>query len=641
MERKCKRESFGGVFEDSETPRRKRLRVEYLDETSSLDILIEDLSANQSPSPEETSCKQALPMVTPRKRSTIGRFPTPCRDKDAIIYNRRSSAKQSKFSTCSEPKYDGEVDKVLMRMKDCFEEVSKLLKAKDNENKMLKRSTTRTQGEEQLNPEEGESFSSRLKEELEDLKRQKEHWDENQNRLRNENKKLRDELEKKTADIENNLLEMVGQSKEMNSLRGQIRTLEEEKKRRKNEEKSGKVWACISVKPLSQLISNEQADPSNSEATEERSDLDDVVIPMKVVDDDLGSIVHEEEGDVATNSISQTGEDARDSAQEEPAFAMPVEAVGERIKSEKEADLPEVVIDKVVPGKELVKIENPEVAAIDEALDEEEKEVEELQRILDQEEEEARQKEAEMVRQKEKQMNFDQEKEEETRRKEAEERQENFKQKDSECQSEGQRYWEEEGGSMVERCPEKEKRLEKDASLEKEVQQEKEKENDCAAEKENSLLNKSANGSMLDEGGREENESEDEFVDLLEEEDFEDVEEDEDDVEELDTSGVLEEVERELDILEERQVRPTSQIRSSTEKETCQSEIERPIVIQGEEELLQEDVGDDLLQEVGGDHLVSGWVSCPLCSASFLKVTPIDRFIHNILLTLFCLLIFF
>ena len=65
------------------------------------------------------------------------------------------------------------------------------------------------------------------------------------------------------------------------------------------------------------------------------------------------------------------------------------------------------------------------------------------------------------------------------------------------------------------------------------------------------------------------------------------------------------------------------------------------IVIQGEEELLQEDVGDDLLQEVGGDHLVSGWVSCPLCSASFLKVTPIDRFIHNILLTLFCLLIFF
>ena len=43
------------------------------------------------------------------------------------------------------------------------------------------------------------------------------------------------------------------------------------------------------------------------------------------------------------------------------------------------------------------------------------------------------------------------------------------------------------------------------------------------------VLNKSANGSMLDEGGREENESEDEFVDLLEEEDFEDVEEDEDD----------------------------------------------------------------------------------------------------------------
>merc|ERR1719454_662982 len=164
---------------------------------------------------------------------------------------------------------------------------------------MLKRPTTRKQGEEQLNPEEGESFSSRLKEELEDLKRQKEHWDENQNQLRNENKKLRDELEKKTADIENNLLEMVGQSKEMNSLRGQIRILEEEKKRRKNEEKPGKVWACISVKPLSQLISNEQAAPSNSEATEERSDLEDAVIPMQVVDDDLGSIVLEEEGDLA------------------------------------------------------------------------------------------------------------------------------------------------------------------------------------------------------------------------------------------------------------------------------------------------------------------------------------------------------
>ena len=143
-------------------------------------------------------------------------------------------------------------------------------------------------------------------------------------------------------------------------------------------------------------------------------------------------------------------------------------------------------------------------------------------------------------------------------------------------------------------------------------------------EKESSLLNKSADGSMLDEGGREENESEDEFVDLLEEEeDFEDVEEDEDDVEELDTSGVLEEVERE-DILEEKQVPKTSQNPSSLEKEK-QGGVERPIMIQGE--------GEELLQEVGGDHLETSWLSCPLCSASFLKVVPIDRFIHNILLT--------
>ena len=119
-----------------------------------------------------------------------------------------------------------------------------------------------------------------------------------------------------------------------------------------------------------------------------------------------------------------------------------------------------MVIDKVVPGKELVKIENPEVAVIDEALDEEEREVEELQRILDQEEEENRQKEVEMIRQKEKQMNL--EKEEEIRRKDLE----NSKLKDSECQSDGQRYMEEEGGSRNERCPEKEKDLEKDASLE-------------------------------------------------------------------------------------------------------------------------------------------------------------------------------
>ena len=222
-----------------------------------------------------------------------------------------------------------------------------------------------------------------------------------------------------------------------------------------------------------------------------------------------------------------------------------------------------------------------------------------------------------MVRQKEKQMNLDQEKEEETRRKDLE----NSKQKDSECRNDEQRYLEEEGGSRNERCPEKEKELEKDASLEKEAQLEKEKENDSAAEKESSLFNKSADGSTLDEGGREENESEDEFVDLLE--DFEDVEEDEDDVEELDNSGVLEEVERE-DILEEKQVPKTSQNPSSLEKEK-QGGVERPIMIQGE--------GEELLQEVGDDHLETSWLSCPLCSASFLKVRPIDRFIHNILLT--------
>ena len=57
MERKCKRESVGSVFEDFGIPR-KRLRVEYLDQASSKEINIEDLPIKQTVV-EEVQDKQA------------------------------------------------------------------------------------------------------------------------------------------------------------------------------------------------------------------------------------------------------------------------------------------------------------------------------------------------------------------------------------------------------------------------------------------------------------------------------------------------------------------------------------------------------------------------------------------------------
>ena len=646
MERKSKRESIGSIFEDLEIPR-KRLKVEYLDEAYSKEIIIEDLSIRQT-IVQDVQSKQTCSKETPRKQLNSESFLSP-----VSVAGRPMTNKQIRYtantdrnneqcsSQTSDRNEEGEVDQVLVSMKYCFEEVSKLLKAKDKENKLLKRSTVLKPKENQLNP--GESESEMLKEEivsltneLQELNAQKRDWDANQNSLRNQNKKLQSQVDEKTAYIENILEELVCQSKEMNSLHARIRALLEEKSKRKNDEKTAKVF--ISVKPLSDLL---QTNPETIQKTSDSvSDniLDDVLIPMEVVDNtwitDL--IVHDDsicqpEPNVGllqnpsnSDALATTGKSA-------DAFR----SMGESIKTE-EDDLSDVLIDRVVAGREDlgVKVENSN-AAIDEGLDEEEMEIAELQRIID---EEDRQNE-------------------EDRQREAEKSKTQNSAKDAESESGVQLPI----GKERENELDKETELEKETDLEKdaELEQEKEsmKETDLEAEynkwkamqKENSASNESIENSrrvttLSDEGGREENEPEDDLEVLeelndmenmededetlaevlVEDEAFEDVnendqDEDEDDEDEEDeedegwddmTTLELEEVER-----EENNVFIATENCAALEKK---QEIEAIVIPTDKEELESLNL---LEKENDTNDINSSWLDCPLCYSPFLKVS--------------------
>ena len=604
MERKSKRESMGSVFESFEIPR-KRLRVEYLDEASSKEINMEDLLDKQTVV-EEVNSKQT---ETTGKHLRSQSFHTPVSAVRRSITNKqmRNTANRDKdYKQCSPQTSDRKdeeevMDKVLVSMKDCFEEVSKLLKAKDQENKLLKRSMMSRPNKNEITARESESEimlrkeNANLSNELRELKAQKKDCDANENLLRDQNKKLRTQVDDKTAYIENILEELVSQSKEMNGLHAKIRTLLEEKSRRKNDEKGAKVWPCISVKPLSELTDPTQQSPDNI--------LDDILIPIEMVGDDM-----------ATDSIVRDSETESDSdwlpgpdvglLQQNPANSDALGG-GECIKSKEEDDLPDVLIDKVVAGREEVKVENCN-AIIDEELDEEEREIAELQRIIDEEE------------QREKELELDP--------------------KDAESESVLHLPRDKE----MERGLEKEKELEKAIELEKETELGKEaesmKESELEAEyikwKEMEKENYSRSSVVLsDEGGREDDldgseelndvdetdtlaellEEEEVFEDVLEDEDEEggeDEEDEEDKDEEWDEmdSPELEEVER-----EENHVFIASESPAALEEE-----VEEAIVIPTDKEELE--LLNLFDKENDTNDINPSWLDCPLCYSSFLKV---------------------
>merc|ERR1719402_832261 len=171
-------------------------------------------------------------------------------------------------------------------MKGCFEEVANLLKAKEEENKLLKRSKA---NKHEANSRESESEklskeNANLTNQLRELRAQKKDFDANQNQLRSENKRLQRKVAEKAAYIDNLLEELVNQSKEMNGLHSRVRTLLEEKSRRKNDEKTSKVWQpCISVKPLTELLADTNVDPIQKSRAD--NILEDILIPIDVVVD--------------------------------------------------------------------------------------------------------------------------------------------------------------------------------------------------------------------------------------------------------------------------------------------------------------------------------------------------------------------
>ena len=601
MERKCKRESVGSVFEDFGIPR-KRLRVEYLDEATRKEINIEDLPIKQTVV-EEVQGNQA---------ETPGKPPnTPLSSLRRSMTNKQMQHTINRKNEETSAGNEDEVEEVLESMKVCFEEVSKLLKAKDEENKLLKRSKANKQeansreseseNKHEANPRESENEmlikeNSNLTNELRELRAQKRDFDANQNQLRSENKRLQSLVREKTVYIDNLLAELVSQSKEMNGLHARIRTLVEEKSRRKNDENASKVWQpCISLKPLSELLAGMAETETNVEPIQKsRADdiLEDILIPINVVDGDNGvkeSIVHDSD---RTGSGSFPGLDV--GLLQKPTNSEGLGTGGEIVKSEKD-DLPDVLIDRVVPGVEevLVKVENSN-AVIDEQLDEEERELAELQRMIDEEEEGEK----------------------------------DLDPKDAESES----------GFQLPGDEEREKELQKEKEYEKEAQFEKEstKESDLEAEnikwkameKEKSAENESSSRVTLpDEGGREENEDdfdgleklneEDTLAELLvEDETFEDVNEDEEEQDEewdedvdVDTFE-LEEVEK-----EQKYVLITSGSSAALE-ENKQTEVEEAIVIPTDEEELE---SLNLLGKENDDANPS-WLDCPLCYSPFLEV---------------------
>ena len=630
MERKSKRENPGSFsfIEDSEIPR-KRLRVEYLDEASNKDITIEDLSHQQT-IVEETCSQGTFVTETPRKTLNIGRVPgvrsssigkgisnkalnkqtnvaerfateTPRKQRNIERFSSpvatvtkkqmRCTANVDKNMATHNPltltnvdggKGEDEVEQVLKSMKDCLEGFSKVLKAKDKENKLLKGSK-----EKQHNPIESESEmlgdeNTRLKKELMELKTEKEN-------LKNENLNLQGQVGEKIAYIENILEVLVSQSKEMNGLHARIRILEKEKNKRKTEEKVDKVWPRISVKPLSQLT---DLISTNTETLEKSSDSGssdnisgDILIPTEVVDNnevtesivsDIGTAVSDRDGDC------QTRPDL--GFLENPVDPDALGRSDEYIIKPKRDDLPDVIIDKVVGGRGEVgvKVENP-FAAIDEGLDDEEMEIAELQRILDEEEKE----------------------------RERQSRKESEQDSTLPIGIEMPRDMERRKGFEMENPLEKENDLAQETNLRKE--NDLTKECDSEAERQHENAESSCSTTSLDEGGREDNESKDDLSQFNEEEVlegdevFEDVDED-NDVEEEEELELLELEELDRDeVQKENDIFIESESLSAFEKNRNEKATNIPT---DEEEL-------ESLNLLENDP---GWLDCPLCQSPFLRV---------------------
>ena len=633
MERKTERENPGSFsfIEDSEIPR-KRLRVEYLDEASNKDITIEDLSHQQTI--EEETCSQG-PFVTetpgkklnigrvlgtrsssigkgisnkalnkqtnvaerfatetPRKQRNIERFSSPVatvtkKQMRCTANVDKNMATHKRFNPLTLTNVDGgkgedEVEQVLKSMKACLEGFSKVLKAKDKENKLLKGSK-----EKQHNPIESESEmlgdeNTRLKKELMELKTEKEN-------LKNENLNLQGQVDEKIAYIETILEQLVSQSKEMNGLHARIRILEKEKNERKTEEKVDKVWPRISVKPLSQLT---DLISTNTETLEKSSDSGssdnisgDILIPTEVVDNnevtesivsDIGTAVSDRDGDC------QTRPDL--GFLENPVDPDALGRSDEYIIKPKRDDLPDVIIDKVVAGRGEVgvKVENP-FAAIDEGLDDEEMEIAELQRILDEEEKE----------------------------RERQSGKESEQDSTSPIGIEMPRDLERRKGFDLEIPLEKENDLAQETNLRKENDLTKE----CDSEAERQHEGSSCSTTSLDEGGREDNESKDDLSQFNEEEvlegdeAFEDVDED-NDVEEEEELELLELEELDRDeVQKENDIFIASESLSAFEKNRNGKATNIPT---DEEEL-------ESLNLLENDN-DPGWLDCPLCQSPFLRV---------------------